>query len=374
MFNKLAFILASSLLASLAWAGTPANTTKGSTTATVSAAVNDLGMCSLSKAMLSDDAVIGAHAHAFAQALAYMQIAYAGDVTLDVTRHGKHGAVHEVDLSATAGEGAVYAAVGYSSSWAAAVASDSTSAQVQATASRIANASKSLFMGIDFDIDLVVTQITVKAGTNASAAASAEASSGAYSQAIAYAAGVSNGSAASTAYAVGGGVTATNSSVLVQGANITNFQSQMGVSTGTFTNVQTSTLTQSYANAIATSMVYALAEASVKAEAESQLDFTWDLPILGSGSLPIVTDYDSATKAAQEIVNKSESIATLAQAMAKATAGILGNSSIQMNLQAQYENLPGLNDTLTASAAGNFNLDCSNAFATAEASASTTTN
>lgn len=374
MFNKLAFVLASLLFASVAWAGPPTDMTKGSTTSTVTAAVNGLGMCALSTHMASNDTDAGVVAQAYAQASSYMRIAYGGNVTLDVTRHGNHGAVHEVDLSANAGEGALYAAAGYSRSWAHAVATDSESAHVQEVAQMIASAYANLFQGINFTIDLGVTTIHVKAGTNAYAQAYENAVSVASASAFAYSSAGASSQAVSSAGANGTSGAGAGSSVLVQGANITNFQSQMGLSSGSLTNVHTATLAQTYADAIATAQVYALARASVYAQAKSQVSFTWDLPIIGSGSLPIVTDYDSATKVAQQVLNKSEQIVKLAEGMANSTAGMLINSSVQMNLQAQYENLPGLDDTLSASATGNFNLNCSSAYATATAGTTASTN
>jgi hypothetical protein len=367
--RKPLFLLLASLLTTGAWAGPPGENTHGSTTTTVSAHVDDFSTCLVSAHAISNDSDTGVSASALADAISNISVAYVGDLTLDLVRHGENGSVHQVDLIATMGNGTLYAQVAQSNTAVGANVNADASSAVDATAGMIAQAVATLFQGIDFDIDLVVTSITVKAGSEALTEVNMESDAYAESSAVASSWAQAYSETSASASAMGGSASGGGSSFYVQGANIEEFEAQLSMTSGALVDVQTDVLAQTYADAIATSLAYALAEASVWAEANSQLSFVYDLPIIGSGSLPIVSDYDSATDAAQQIVNAAEAISAHAVAMAESSAKTIAGSTVDMNLSVQFENLPGTNDLLVANAAGNFDLTCSLATVSADADA-----
>lgn len=352
-----------------AWAGPPGANTHGSTTTTISAAVDGVGVCLVFAHAADDDTDAGATASALADAMSDISVSYSGDVTLDLTRHGLNGAVHQVDLTASMGNGTLYALVAESAAHVDSSAEAISSVAVDAAAGMIAQAVAVLFQGIDFDIDLVVTEITVKVGSEARTEVYTDANAFAESSASASSNADADGDTSATASATGDGSSASGSSFYVQGANIEEFEAQLSLTSGTLVDVQTDVLAQAYANAIATSMVYALAEASVYAEAEASLSFVYDLPIIGEGELPIVTAFDSATAAAQEIMNAAETIIAQAEAMAESSARTIAESAVNLNLLVKYENLPGTEDLLLATSMGNLELDCSQTSASADAQA-----
>lgn len=367
MTKKTLLVLVSALLATGAWAGAPGENTHGSTITTISANVGEVGQCLVSAAASSNDAETGVTAGALADAISNITVGYVGDVTLDLTRHGRNGAVHQVDLTASMGNGTLYAQVAESSASVDANAAATSSAEVDAAAGMIAQAVATLFLGIYFDIDLVVAEITVMAGAEARTEVNMVADAFAESSAIAFSNADADGDATATASATSLGVSTGGSSFYVQGAKIEGFEAQLSLASGALVDIQTEVFAQTYADAIATSITYALARASVSAEAESELSFVYDLPIIGSGSLPIVTDYDSATDVAQQIVDARETIAAQATAMAVSSATTIAGSVVEMDLSVQYENLPGTEDMLVVTATGNFELDCSEASVSAYA-------
>ncbi|MBR9872950.1 MAG: hypothetical protein GYB23_01650 [Vibrionaceae bacterium] len=378
MNKTMIFVLISSLLSTGAWAGPPGENTNGSTTISISESILGADSCTNpASATASDsDSDVSANALAYAMsgASSYIDISYSGGVTLDLTRHGNNGAVHQVELNASMGSGTLFAQVAESKTEGGAEASAYTSAETQAAAEMIAIAYMSVFQGIDEDIDLVVTEITVKIGTEAIASAVAGVEGSAESSASSESGADADSDSSASASAEGGGLSASGSSFYVQGANIEEFTTQMSATSGIVFNVQTSALAKVYADAMATSFAYAMAEASAEAQAAGQLTFEWDLPVLGSGSLPIVTDFNSATNAAQQIANAAQSIAAYAQAAATSSASALGGSSVTMGMMVHYENLPGTEDLLEVVGNGSLGLNCSQASASAIASADAETN
>jgi hypothetical protein len=373
MNKTMLFVLVSSLLSAGAWAGQPGENTHGSTTISISESVLGADTCMTPASATANDSdsdvSASALAYAMSEASSYIDISYSGGVDLDLTRHGKNGAVHQVELHASMGSGTLFAQIVESDTEGASEASAYTSAEAQAAAALIAQAYMSVFQGIDEDIDLVVTEITVKIGTEATASAVAGVEGSTESSASAASDSSTDSDSSASASASGGGVSSSGSSFYVQGANIEEFTTHMSATSGTVFDVQTSALTQVYADAMATSFAYAIAEASAEAQAAGQLTFEWDLPILGSGSLPIVTDFDSATNAAQQIANAAQSIAAYAQAAATSSASALGGSSVTMGMMVHYENLPGTEDLLEIVGNGSLGLDCSQGSASATASA-----
>ncbi|MEO2268394.1 hypothetical protein V1358_13855 [Pseudoalteromonas sp. YIC-656] len=369
------FVLVSSMLSAGVWAGPPGQNTNGSTTISVSDSVIGADSC-LNNAMdtandSTSDVSVDALAFAISEASSYIDISYAGDVTLDMTRHGNNGAVHQVELNASMGSGMLFAQVASSDAQGNSDAWSYSSAEAQAAAAMIAQAFMSVFQGIDFDIDLVVTDITVKIGTEATAAAIAGVDGSAVSGSSSGSESGSDGSGSGSAGANGGGLSSSGSSFYVHGANIEEFTTHMTAASGIVFDVQTSALAQVYADAMATSLAVAMAEASAAAEASGQLTFEWDLPIIGSGSLPIVTTYDSAADAAQQIVNAAHDIALSAEAAASSSASALGGAFVDMGMMVYYENLPGNDDLMEITGVGSLSLDCSQASANATATAST---
>jgi hypothetical protein len=331
--------------------------------------VDDVAQCLVSAHAAKSDSDTGVTANALADALSNITVGYDGDVTLDLTRHGKHGAVHQVDLTGSMGNGTLFVQSAASSAQTDATADASASAEVDAAASLIAQAVATLFQGIDFDIDLGVTDITVKAGSEAKTEVNMDSDAYAESSAFATASAAAGSDTDASASATGVGNSASGSSFYVQGANIEEFNAQLNLASGMFVDVQTDVLAQAYADAIATSLAHALAKASVKAEAKASLSFEYDLPVIGSGSLPIVTDFDSATVAAQQIMNAVEVIAAQAKAMAESSASTFASSAVNLILSVQYENLPGTEDLLVSSAVGNLVLNCNQDLVNANADA-----
>ncbi|WP_329354103.1 hypothetical protein [Vibrio natriegens] len=373
MNKTMLFVLISSLLSTGAWAGPPGENTHGSTTISVSESILGADTCiNPASAMANDsdsDVSADALAYAMSEASSYIDISYSGGVTLDLTRHGNNGAVHQVELNANMGSGTLFAQVAESDTEGDSEASAYTSAEAEAAATMIAQAYMSVFQGINEDIDLVVTEITIKIGTEATASAVAGVEGSAESEAVAESEASAGGDSSASASATGGGISSSGSSFYVQGANIEEFTTQLGVASGTVFNVQTSALAQVYADAMATSFVYAMAEASAQAQAAGKLTFEWDLPVLGTGSLPIVTAFDSAADVAQQIAAATQEIISYAQAAATSSASALGGSSVNMNMMVHYENLPGTEDLLEVVGSGSLALDCSQASASATASA-----
>ncbi len=378
MNKKMLFVLISSLLSTGTWAGPPGQNTHGSTTTTISDNVAGADTCLTPAAALANnsdsDVSASALAYAMSEATSYIDVNYSGDVTLDLTRHGNHGAVHQVELNASMGSGTLFAQVAKSETEVETDASAYVSAEAEAAAELIAQALMNIFQGIDFNIDLEVIQINVKVGTQATAEAVAEVDASAVSSASATSGSAADSDSSALASAVGGGVSSNGSSFYVQGANIEEFSTQISAASGTVFNVQTDALAQVYADAMATSFVYAMAQASAEAQSSGKLTFDWDLPIIGTGSLPIVTDSDSAAKAAQQIANAAQSIVAYAQAAATSSASALGGSSLAMDMMVHYENLPGTEDLLEIVGTGNLGLNCTQATASANATADAETN
>ncbi|MEO2280473.1 hypothetical protein [Pseudoalteromonas pernae] len=374
MNKSMIFVLVSSMLSAGVWAGPPGQNTNGSKTISVSDSVIGADSClNIASDFANDsasDSSMAAMGDAMSEALSYIDISYSGGVTLDMTRHGNNGAVHQVELNASMGSGMLFAQVASSDAQGNSDAGSYSSAEAQAAAAMIAQAFMSVFQGIDFDIDLVVTDITVKIGTEATAAGIAGVDGSAVSGSSSGSESGSDGSGSGSAGA-NGGLSSSGSSFYVHGANIEEFTTHMTAASGIVFDVQTSALAQVYADAMATSLAVAMAEASAAAEASGQLTFEWDLPIIGSGSLPIVTTYDSAADAAQQIVNAAHDIALSAEAAASSSASALGSAFVDMGMMVYYENLPGNDDLMEITGVGSLSLDCSQASANATATAST---
>lgn len=378
MNRKMLVVLISSLLAAPALAGPPGDNTHGSTTTTLTESILGADSCMMGSPVAAADSDSTISSHAFAQAMSnamsYVDVSYSGDVSVDITRHGNNGAVHQVALNTSMGSGTLFVQVSSASADIDSDASLYTNAEAQAAAEMIGTAIARLTLGIDESGDFLGVEITVKALAIAEIEASAASQASSESYASASSDVETDGSSQSVSSATGGGVSGSGSSFYVQGANIEQFQTQLSASSGSVVDVQTTALAEVYTSAMVTSMVYAMAESSAQALSRGELRFEYDLPLIGSGSLPIVTDEDSAEDAAEEIVNVAEAITAYAQAMASSSAQTMAGSNVTMNVAVQYENLPGTEDLLEITGTGNLVLDCSNASSSATANADAETN
>jgi len=361
MIKKSIPVLIGSLMATGVFAGPTGAITYDSTTTTISADLNNVEQCLISAYAINSDSGAGLTASAVAKAVSDISISFSGDVTVDITRHGKHGAVHLVALNGKMESGTLFVHAAESSAQTEAETDVFSSATVNASVSMIANALATLFLGGNWNLDLEVIEITVKAGSEAHAETHIETDAQSEGSAFASANASADSDSSASASVTGSGDSAIGTTFYVQGANIEEFTAQLGLSSGMLLAVKTEVLTEAYANAIATSMAYALAEASAEAEAGGELSFFYDLPILGSGSLPIVTDYASASTSAQVIVEALDAITAQAEAIAQSSADTLAASTLDLSLSVQYEKLPGTTDLLQATAAGDLQLNCDHA-------------
>lgn len=317
------------------YAGPPGQNTNGSTVQTVSAEINGFDFCiaaNIEKAKESDGA---ASARAFASASQFFLVGAEGDVTLDLTRHGQNGAVHQAELTGKMGSLTLYAQNSATNVKASASAEAEADVEAEAVVERIAEALASIFIGIDFPV------ISVKAGAQADGSGYAEGEAVAEATASAAADADADGNAGASAGAFGVGAAGTSSSFYVQGAKIEEFSSLMSLNSRSFNKVNTKAMAKTYADAFATASAWALAKASVEAEAKGELEFVYDLPFIGSGSLPIVTDFNSASASAEVIADASAEISAEAKAWARASSELLAGSFVNLGLQVEFEDLPG---------------------------------
>jgi hypothetical protein len=366
--KPLAFLIGALLATSGAWAGPPGQNTNGSTVHTVEADVDGFAQCILADQAFDQASDVGSSAAAWASALQFLNLFYEGDVKLDLVRHGMYGAVHQVHLTGSMGSGTLYIQLAQASADTEAEAEASANADVEAVAEAIADAFATIFAGIDVTIDLIVTEIDVMAGALVEVEAEAIAEAEAEADASGYGSGSGDATGGGTSVAVGAGAAGTTASFYVQGAKIEEFSTQLSLNSATFNYVYTDALASSYASAFATAAAYAMAKASVEAEANAELTFVWDLPILGSGSLPIVLDSDSASEAATVIANAVSQISAWAAAAAEATSELLAESSVGVTLAVEFEDLPGIEDWIEVTAEGAMSLSCSS-YVNAQASA-----
>jgi hypothetical protein len=369
MTKKPLVLLIGALLATTgAWAGPPGQNTNGSTVHTVEADVDGFAQCALAADAYELATDGGSAAAAYAFASQQFELFYRGDVQLDLTRHGRHGAVHQVHLTGNMGSGTLYLQNANAIADAYTAVDVSAGAQVEVVAQAIADAFASIFAGIDTTVDVLGVPITIKAGAEAIVDAEAIA----YADANARASGGGGGSGDATgggsAGAEGSGAAGTTASFYVQGAKIEEFSTQLTLNSTTFNEVDTDAIAESYASAFATAVAYAMAFASVEAHANAQLDFVYDLPFIGAGSLPIVNDSDSASAAARAIADVAIDIAAWAQATAYASSYLLANSSVGVTLAVEFEDLPGIVDWIEVTAEGAMSLSCSS-YVNAQASA-----
>ncbi|QSX34995.1 hypothetical protein JYB87_07195 [Shewanella avicenniae] len=367
--------LLSSLIAASAWAVAPGEKANGSTTISISDALMGTSTCLTSRPPYQSNSASatsqGAFADAISAANSYMMMSYAGDVYVDLTRHGKNGAVQQVALNAGMGSGTIFAQVVNAQTSVSADSEAIAKEQIEVNADAIAGALKSWFLGINRGIKIGSLDYTVMAGAHASLGSDAIANAAAKSSAEAEAEAEATGESRSSSSADGNINSSNSSSFYIQGVNIEQFNAHMNAASGTILNVQTTALAQTYANALATSLVYSLARASAEAEYLGKLSFEYDLPIIGQGQLPIISDPYSASKVAMVIAGNVQEISSFADAAAAASAFTLTGSSIEMELSVHYENVPGTDDILEIYKVGDLTLDCNHVTTNADAGAMT---
>jgi len=358
------FVLMCTMIPTSALAGPPGENTSGSTITEITADVAGLKECIITGLVIDSAGLGGTSADALSQFLSNVQVSFAGDVALRMTRHGNSGAVHQIELTGNMVAGTLFLQVAKSSTAAGASAEASATAEVEAAAGAIAQALAGAFVGINEEIDLGITKITVKAGAEAAGEGAAVAGAASTADASSSSNAGTAGAADTEASAKGEGTAATGSVFYVQGANIEEFSTQLNLATGALVSVQTDALAQTYADAFATAAAYAMAQASVAAAARGELAFKFDLPIIGSGSLPIVDDFDSAADAANTILAAADEIAAQAGSLAESSAKTLAQSTVGVDLVAGFENLPGTEDFLEVTSIGDVELDCSSSVST----------
>lgn len=382
MKKSILFVLVNALLASGAWASQPGENTQGSTTVSISDDLAGADVCItyMPANMLDNEVVANTDVSASAFALAmsaaqsYIDVSYSGDVTVDLTRHGNNGAVHQVELNAAMGSGTLFAQTAWADAGANSYGWAYTSEEAEAAAQMIGSALAILAVGVDESGDFLGIDITVKAIAKAELQTIAEAEASSESSAESEASADAGAVSGAESSAQGAGISLNGSTFYVQGANIEKFDTQLSVASGTIVNVQTDALAQVYASAIAYSMVHAMAEASAEATSLGKLSFEYDLPLIGSGTLPIATASDSAFDVANAIMSSAKDIAAYSQAQASSFASTVSGSSVSMDLGVHFENLPGTQDLLEITGTGNLTLDCSNVLSGANAQATATVN
>lgn len=366
-------VLVCSLIATGAWAGQPGENTHGSTTISISdnLAGADACLAMTSAADLDDDIAISssALAEAMSAASSYIDVTYAGDVNVDLTRHGNNGAVHQVALNTSMGSGSIFVQMASAGTDVESYATAYSSAEAQAAAEMIGHALAVATTGIDESGEFLGIDITIKIVLELALEAMAQSQASSESTAVAESESGTTAESAASSSASGGGVSMNGSTFYVQGANIEQFDTQLSAASGSVLNVQTDALAEVYASAMVVSIVHTLAEASAQAQASSQLTFSYDLPLIGSGSIPIVADQDSGSQAALQIMNAAEEIVAYAQAAANSSASALAGSAVSMDVAVHFENLPGTEDLLEITSTGNLQLDCTNVLSSANAEA-----
>lgn len=369
MLKKHLAILLAGLASTATWAGPPGENTNGSTTTTLSTTFLGDDSCIVQK--IGSDVAIDfdttgvtdsfAWAAAVAQASAAFEIAWSGDVTLNLTRHGNNGAVFQVDMDGALGSGHLYALMSHSATTIGTDVSAEESVEVETFAEAVAE----LFPSFHAGLDIVVASVSLDgfAGGAGYAEATAEAEAFASTQSSTFEA------SSSTSSVTGGGSAASASNVYVQGANIEEFQAGLNLTAADVLQVNTSALASAVANAYATAIVYAAAETRAEALLAAGLEFCYE--VAGSGDCVSLLDFEeSVFHVANSVASKSEDIWAFANAYAEAYANAMAGSGFASNVVVAYENLPGTEDQLTLVGNGNGTLVCgANAGAVADANA-----
>ncbi|WIO75034.1 hypothetical protein QP938_03770 [Porticoccaceae bacterium LTM1] len=358
MRKKQLAILVAALAAPALWAGPPGKNTQGSTTISISTPImgsdsclvnsmtNDSSMDSDSDGASSGNSLAGAAA----MAAGSLELFWGGDVTLDITRHGKNGSVFQMNLQGSLGSGHLFA---LSSS---AFADTSTDAEVgvNETVNTFIQAVVDAMIDIDSTLDIGVASVSLNGSASGSVAAELTGSASAI--ATTEASNSSAGSASSSASGEGS-ASATNS-VYVQGANIEEFMAGLTLNSTSVISVDSSALASSLANSMLIAMVEVAAEARAEAMVNLDVEFCYDTPLTEEQCQQLVDVDDDAMEVAQDMVAISADIQAFAEAYADSLASVMADATVTMSVMVQYENLNGPDDLLTIVGSPSAQLNC----------------
>ena len=353
-----------------AWAGPPGENTNGSTTITLQTTASGDDSCVVSDAdaalALDSDSGPNAQADAFAAASSMAEgglaVGWSGDVTFDITRHGKNGSVFQINLDGSVGAGQLYAMT----SMANAATSVGVSAETEEEASAFAQAVATALVQLGFQIGWPdIATISLTGSTTGHGEAMASSGATAFATTESY----SSGYAGAQASVWGANGMGANGNVYVQGAHIEEFQAGIGLAGASVVAVDTHALAQSVAQAYAMTAVMAIAEARAEALADMRVDFCYDVVLVGSDCLNVLDFQASANHVANQINQNQAQISAFAEAYAESYGSLLAFSTVGMNAVAMFENLNGTEDLISLVGTPQAQLFCGTADAGASASA-----
>ncbi len=254
------------------------------------------------------DTCAEAYAGASAYAMAFVVAEVSADTQLTITRHGKHGAVHQIELDSTLANATIHlsTSIADASAWVEAQGEEfaewywSVYAEAYAW---FADAYSSAYGGSWYDAD-------AEAGAGASASAYA------------------------TSYS--SSASGQDTGVSVKGANIREFEAGLTMNAHSFVSTQASSYVDVIADAFAHASAHAYASAYAYAYALGSYDWDYDYKDF----------YFSGWSDA------------FAFAAADSYAATLASATYSVNVTAGYENLPGIHDFLEIVTVNSSSLSC----------------
>jgi hypothetical protein len=295
--------------------GGPGEVNPGSTQQTVTSQFYGLGVCDVGAFASDYDPESNpynaeAHAYALASAMAYVQAIVIADTELTVTRHGKHGAAHLIELDATLANATIHLST--SNAYA--------QASVEAQGQEFASLYFSVYANAYSYYANAYSRVYGSSWNIADADADAGAGAHAYAYAESYSASVQD------------------AGVFVRGANIDEFEAGLTMNAYSFVSTKASSYVDVIADAFARASANAYASAYAHAYS-SPYNYDFD------------RDYDS-----YYFSGWSEAFA---YAAADSLAATLVNATYSANGTARFENLPGINDVLEIVTVNSSSISCS---------------
>ncbi len=311
---------------------------------------------------------VAADSFALASAMAssQMDILWAGEAELELTRNGMYGALSLVELSGSLAAGQVYAIASETAATNESSASTETAAVVASFVQSVADALAS----DGFKATILLPFIP---DPKLELAFSGGATSGAEAAALAGAlASAETGSfslAESGAYAEGAYEAHSGTVVRVQGANIERFEAGMLLESGGVLEVSAASIASATASAFTTAAVYAAANGYAEALAAGEVAFCFEnIPLLNDGCISI-DDAEVGAAFATALADAAADIQAFAGAYSEAYATTLASAGIELIAQVTFENLPGTQDLLELEASDAVAFTCSDLAAAANAGA-----
>lgn len=346
---------ASVLACSLAVSASATDSFADQTTSTVNfIAPVDAQGCIITPILLNSSssessALSRAEAQALVQVLGSVRAIAAGNVELSVTRNGKNGSVNKAELSGKMGN-SYLAAVSVKADAIDEASTDvSTYANAYAIASSYANASWDFRplnideSGIGYDFELAAGVRWNGIGYSISESSS---QSGAASE------GTSLGGISTETTTDLSSTNEATAHVLVDGANINQFEADLSMSGVVMHSVNTKAIAEVLADSYARAYADALATSNANASTLAELYAHLYVELLGitlvnwNPTWPFGQDYDSASDADRESLRAE--FRAVATAQAEAIVNFLTSSNLNVNLGVRFENLPGTTDKLEA--------------------------